>query len=215
MADAFKNSDSIYNYGQYCSWPDEDRCELINGVIYGMTPAPSKQHADILGELFFALKNYFSNKPCQVYVAPFDVRLPDSDESDDQIKTVVQPDILVVCDEKKLDNKGCRGAPDFLIEILSPSTAAKDCIIKRALYEKHGVKEFWTVDPSNRLVTVYVLNNSGQYDAPQIFDDKAVIAVSLFAGFELDMTRVFPFQPRVVKERPRGYEQIVTDEDEE
>ncbi len=215
MGNALKKTDTLFNYGEYCSWNNDERCELINGVVYDMTPAPSKQHADILGELFYALKSYFSDKPCRAYVAPFDVRLADSDECDDLVKTVVQPDILVVCDEKKLDKKGCLGAPDFIIEILSPSTAAKDCIIKRALYEKHGVKEFWTVDPINRLVTVYVLNSSGVYEVPRMFDDQARINVSIFAGLELDMAKVFPFQPRVVKERPRQYEQTVPDHDEE
>lgn len=215
MAKAIKKTDVFFNYGEYCSWSDDERFELINGVIYDMTPAPSKQHADIAGVLFLEIANFLKGKPCRAYFAPFDVRLPDADESDDLVKTVVQPDILVVCDEKKLDKKGCLGAPDFIIEILSPSTAAKDCIIKRALYEKHGVKEFWTVDPTNRLVTVYVLNSSGLYDAPKMFDDQARINVSIFAGLELDMAKVFPFQPRVVKERPRGYEQSVPDYDEE
>lgn len=205
MAEALRKPAGPVDYGEYCSWPDDERCELINGIVYDMTPAPAKQHADVLSELFFAFKDYFSDKPCKVYVAPFDVRLPEADESDDRIRTVVQPDILVVCDQKKLDQKGCRGAPDLVIEILSPSTASKDCIIKRALYEKHGVKEFWTVDPVNRLVTVYVINSAGLYDKPQMFDDQANIKVSIFEGLEIDASKIFPFQPRVVKEDPDTY----------
>lgn len=211
MTNAVKKENNIFNYGEYCSWPDDERCELINGIVYDMTPAPSKQHADIAGALFLEIAGFLKGKPCKAYFAPFDVRLPDSDESDNQVRTVVQPNILVVCDEKKLDKKGCRGAPDLIIEILSPATAAKDCIIKRALYEKHGVREFWIIDPANRLVTVYLLNSSGLFNSPQIFDDQAKISVSLFSGLEIDMSAVFPFQPRVVKERPGIYGRTAPD----
>ena len=138
-----------FTYGDYRSWSEEDRWELIDGVAYDMTPAPARIHADLSMALLKQLLAYFEGKPCKVYYAPFDVRLPEGNEPDDEIETVVQPDLLVVCDDKKLDDKGCRGAPDLVIEILSPATASKDCILKRALYEKHGVREFWLVDPAN------------------------------------------------------------------
>ena len=143
-------------YGDYCSWRDDQRREIIDGVPYNMT-APSRQHAEISRELGFQFVSFFRGRPCQVYSALFDVRLPRGNEADDEIDTVVQPDLLVVCDEKKLDDLGCRGAPDLIIAILSPSTAARDCIQKRSLYERHGVREFWTVDPVNRIVSVYLI----------------------------------------------------------
>ena len=102
---------------------------------------------------------FFSIKIARYLSAPFDVRLPEGDEADDEIITVVQPDISVICDPAKLDNRGCRGAPDFIIEILSPATAGKDQIQKVALYEKHGVKEYWLVHPGDRLITVRLLDS--------------------------------------------------------
>lgn len=115
-----------YTYGDYLTWPDEERWELIEGVPYDMTPAPSTNHQRILGELFRQISTFLLDRDCEVFIAPFDVRLPEGDEADEQIITVVQPDIAVICDPAKIDRRGCRKAPDFIIEILSPSTAAKD-----------------------------------------------------------------------------------------
>ena len=117
----------------------------------------------------------------------------------------VQPDILVVCDETKLDEKGCRGAPDLVIEILSPSTASKDAIQKRALYEKHGVKQYWIVDPTNRLVMVYALQPDELFGKPMIFGETDKIEVLLFPGLAIDLATIFPYQPKVVKEGPSTY----------
>jgi len=194
-----------FTYADYCSWPEEERWELIDGIAYDMTPAPSRLHADLSIALLKQFLAFFDGKPCKVYNAPFDVRLPVNDEPDDRVRTVVQPDILVVCDGKKLDDKGCRGAPDLVIEILSPSTASKDCIVKRALYEKHGVHEFWLVDPANRVVTVYSLGADGLFGKPAIHAAEDTVQVGLFPDLSIDLTTVFPPQPKIVRESPARY----------
>ena len=130
-----------YTYTDYLNW-DEGRWELINGEVWDMTPAPSRLHQEISINLSSLLHDFFKEKDCSVYAAPFDVRLMLNDNAEDYaITTVVQPDISVICDQSKLDNRGCIGSPDLIVEILSPSTAAKDLKVKRALYEKHGVTE--------------------------------------------------------------------------
>lgn len=191
-------------YGDYCNWKEDERWEIIDGVPYNMT-GPSRQHADISRELSFQLVSFYRDRPCKVYTAPFDVRLPRGNEADRDIDTVVQPDILVVCDERKLDDKGCRGAPDLVIEILSPSTASRDCIQKRVLYEKHGVKEFWTVDPANRIVTVYLSGADSTFGKSEIYGDSDKIKVSITEGLEINLEEIFPPMLRVVKESPKDW----------
>ena len=140
-----------YTYGDYLTWCDEERWELIDGVPYNMTPAPSRAHQGISVELARQMANYLVGKTCRIYTAPFDVRLPKGEEKDERIKTVVQPDLLVVCDESKLDDRGCKGAPDLIVEILSPHTAVKDMKTKRDLYERVGVEEYWLIDPNYKV----------------------------------------------------------------
>ena len=124
-------------------------------------------------------------------MVPVDVRLPFTNEADEDIVSVVQPDILVVCDESKLDERGCRGAPDWIIEVLSPATAARDQIQKLALYEKQGVKEYWLVHPTDRVVSIYRLGPDGRYGRPEIAETKGARGVGLFEGLEIDWDRVF------------------------
>ena len=205
MGQPGKNPDQRFTYADYCTWPEDERWELIDGVAYAMSPAPARVHADLTKVLFLLLEAFFEHSGCHVYFAPFDVRLPKPNEGDEETDTVVQPDILVVCDEKKLDVKGCRGAPDLVIEILSPSTASKDCIQKRALYEAHGIKEYWIVDPINRLLTVYVREDDALFGKARIFSDHDKVKGSEFPGLEIDLAEVFPFQPKVVKESPKEY----------
>jgi len=205
MVRSAKERKDDFTYEDLCSWPDDERWELIDGVAYDMSPAPLRVHADISKALLVAFELYLRGKPCKVYHAPFDVRLPLGEESDNQIKNVVQPDILVVCDEKKLDDKGCRGAPDLVIEILSPTTASRDCIKKRALYERHGVKEFWTIDPTNRLVHVYLLDSDGRYSRFTVYGDSDVVNVSIFDDLQIDLKEIFPLQVKVVRESPKQY----------
>ena len=127
MAIPLKKNEQKFTYGDYLTWTNPaERWELIEGIAYDMSPAPFRFHQKIIAELSVLLHDFLVGKPCEYYIAPFDVRLPDSDEADSEIDTVVQPDIVVVCDPTKLDDRGMRGAPDLVIEILSPSTSKKD-----------------------------------------------------------------------------------------
>lgn len=181
----------LYTYGDYTTWPDEERWELIDGVPYNMSPAPSRIHQKILGDLHRQVANYLIGKTCEVYIAPFDVRLPKGDESDEQIDTVVQPDLVVVCDRKKLNERGCKGAPDLVVEVLSPGTAGKDMKTKLSLYERVGVKEYWLVDPMNKTVQVYQLEIEGIYGRPDIYTETDHLKVGLFPDLEIDLSLVF------------------------
>ncbi|MBI4778088.1 Uma2 family endonuclease [Candidatus Desantisbacteria bacterium] len=156
MGFAARKKEERFTYGDYLKWPDEERWELIDGVAYDMSPAPSRRHQEVVGELFRQFATYLLGKSCKVYVAPFDVRLPECDEADEDIITVVQPDIIVVCDRDKLDDKGGRGAPDIVIEILSPWTAKKDLRTKYNLYERHRVRVDMFADFEIELRTVFV-----------------------------------------------------------
>lgn len=158
-----------YCYGDYLNWSDDRRYELIDGVAYFMAPAPDLPHQDIAGEVFRQLANALIGKPCRAFIAPVDVRLPKHDEADERIDTVVQPDVLVVCDANKLDRRGVRGAPDWILEVLSPSTAGHDQIKKRLLYERCGVKEYWLVHPVDKVLTVYRLENQ-EYGKPELYE---------------------------------------------
>ena len=179
-----------FTYGDYRTWPDDERWELIEGEAYDISPAPSRSHQDISGELFFQLRSQLADRTCRAYLAPFDVRLPRGDEADDEIDTVVQPDIVVVCDRKKLDDKGCKGAPDLVIEILSPSTSSKDLHEKFRLYERVGVKEYWIVHPLDR--TVMVFRRAGEsFGCPAMYAAEDRIEVPLLGELVIDLKQVF------------------------
>ena len=153
MGQPLRKSPTIFTYADYCRWPDDERWELIEGMAYRMV-TPGLVHQAVVGELFLQIANYLRGKPCRPFIAPFDVRLPRGNEADEEVTTVVQPDISVICDPDKLDDRGCRGAPDWVIEVLSPNTAAKDQIQKLAAYEQAGVREVWLVHPTDRVVIV-------------------------------------------------------------
>ncbi len=158
-----------FTYADYLGWPEGERWELIDGEAFAMSPAPTNHHQLIVGELFAAIHEHLRGKPCRPFVAPFDVRLPRAGTANAEVDTVVQPDISVVCDPDKLkDNHGCLGAPDWVIEVLSPGTAVRDQRTKRALYEHHGVAEYWLVHPVDRSVTIYRLE-TGAYGKPLVF----------------------------------------------
>ncbi len=180
-----------FTYGDYLKWDDNERWELIDGSAYNMTPAPRPLHQLVLGELHYQLKSFFRGKKCQVFAAPFDVSLPEFDESDELITTVVQPDISVVCDRDKVNEAGCKGAPDLIIEILSPSTAGKDQKIKLLKYEQSGVREYWIVDPINRTVYVYLLSENGVYGRPSVYVEADSPEVKIFPGLVIDLESVF------------------------
>jgi len=186
-----KTEDQRYTYGDYLKWPDEERWEIIDGIAFNMTPAPSVQHQRIITELTRQFANYFQGKTCEVFVAPFDIRLPQGEEKDEAIDTVVQPDIVIICDPGKLDEKGCRGGPDLVVEIISPSTVQRDFKVKMDLYERVGVKEYWIVHPSDKTVMVFTLGQIGRYGRPEILTKGDRLKTILFAGLTIDLKRVF------------------------
>ena len=173
-----------YTYADYLQWPDDTRYELIDGEAFLMSPAPLVEHQEVAGELFRQLANQLDGQPCRPYIAPVDVRLPRKDEADAAIDTVVQPDVLVVCDPHKIDRRGVRGAPDWVLEVLSPCTAAHDQIAKRRTYERAGVREYWLVHPGDRTLTVYVLEN-GQYGRPEIYELKDATPIGVLPGVSI------------------------------
>ncbi len=180
-----------YTYADYLNWPSEERWEIINGVPSLMSPAPLTEHQRILGELFVPLALYFKDKKCRVFPAPFDVRLPREEETDEEISTVVQPDIVVVCDQNKLDERGCKGAPELVIEILSSSTAKKDLNEKFNLYEQSKIQQYWVVFPKFQVIDIYSLNDSGQYEKTNSFSTGEKISNELFPGLEIDLDAIF------------------------
>ncbi|MDQ5768863.1 MULTISPECIES: Uma2 family endonuclease [Thiothrix] len=175
----------LYTYADYAKWPEGEHWELIDGVAYAMA-APSRQHQDVVLELGSQILQHLRGKPCRPYVAPFDVRLPRQQEADDKVDTTVQPDISVICERSKLDDKGCRGAPDWIIEVVSPSSAIMDMEKKRRLYERHGVKEYWIVHPSDRWLMVYTLGEDGKYGQFQLFGLDEPATVGLFPELSID-----------------------------
>ncbi|WP_026485629.1 Uma2 family endonuclease [Caldanaerobius polysaccharolyticus] len=183
----------IYTYKDYLSWPDNERWEIIDGNVYLMAP-PSRIHQKVLGAIFYQLFNYLQGKSCEVYTAPFGVRLPSGDEDTDRdIKTVVEPDIVVICDKSKLDDEGCKGAPDLIVEIVSPSTARKDRVEKFNLYEKFGVREYWIVEPESKIVSVFTLQDNKRYGRPEIYTDEDKIKAFIFDSLVIDLKSVFAY----------------------
>lgn len=184
--------DERFTYGQYYEWDDGERWELIDGVPYNMTPAPVRKHQGILIRVSSRIEEFLRGKPCKAYFAPFDVRLPDFSEQDDSdVPTVVQPDLVVICDEKKLDDRGCRGAPDLVLEILSPSTSRKDIGVKFSLYERHGVREYWIIHPAEESLMVFTLGDDGKYGRTQGYGRGDLAVSTVLEGLELNLEEVF------------------------
>ncbi|PKL50126.1 MAG: Uma2 family endonuclease [Candidatus Riflebacteria bacterium HGW-Riflebacteria-2] len=202
---AQRDTQEEISYADYLNWPKDERFEIIDGVSYAMN-APLRIHQKVSGEFFRQFANYFKGKTCEVYAAPFDVRLASRSKRDDEIFDVVQPDISIICDPDKLDEKGCFGSPDLIVEILSPATMSYDNVKKRALYEKTGVREFWLVHPTDGMVMAYRLKD-GLYSKPEIFDRLSGAQSGIFPDLIIDMTEVFGPIPDgyVVKEIPVEY----------
>lgn len=182
-------SEQNYSYDDYLNWDENERWEIIDGVPY-MQAAPSRMHQEILMELARQISNYLTDKPCKVYPAPFCVRL-DIEKNNNDIKNVVEPDITVVCDNSKLDERGCKGAPDMIVEILSPSTGKMDKVIKFNKYEKAGVKEYWILEPDQKIMSAFVLQPNGRYGRPEMYTEEDVIKSSILSDFEIDLKSVF------------------------
>lgn len=190
MSSQAKPKEDSYNYSDYLKWPEDERWELIDGVPYNMTPSPSRIHQEILIALSTKFYTFLEDKECKVYYSPFDVRLPEGDEKQEEIKTVVQPDLVVVCDPSKLDDKGCLGAPDLIIEITSPSTARKDLKEKFSLYERTGVKEYWIVNPIDETVMVFRLDIQ-KYGRPAVYSREDTIQVGVLEELALPLKDIF------------------------
>jgi len=191
MVYPLERSEQKWSYADYLTWPEGERWELIDGVAYAMSPAPGRRHQYVQASLLSSIFLYLKGKPCQVYGSPFDVRLAEQGTTtDDSVYTVVQPDIVVVCDKEKLDDRGCNGAPDLIIEITSPTTGKMDLTVKFDLYEKYGVKEYWIVHPEEKTVMVFKLLN-GRYGVPERYADTDKITVTLLGELVVDLAEIF------------------------
>jgi Uma2 family endonuclease len=184
-----------YSYADYLTWMFDDRVELFKGWVKKMSPAPNRSHQKISWNMAFEIAGYLKDKPCSAFSAPFDVRLIGKLKSkkvkeDDSIYTVVQPDICVICDESKLDERGCLGAPDWIIEIVSPGNTKKEVDDKFEIYEENGVREYWIVQPTDETVTVFDLNNN-KYRFRKIYNNVDKAPVGIFTDFEVNLTEVF------------------------
>ena len=185
------NTIKRYTYKDYLAWPDDERRELINGTAWDISPAPSVEHQRISRDLLTIFNIYLKDKPCEVFQAAVDVRLAEHDMDDELAETVVQPDIFVVCDKSKIDQKGVQGAPDLIIEIISPFTAGKDMKEKFYIYEHYGVKEYWIVFPIEKTVMVFRLTGNGTYGKPETYISTDTIRVGLFNDLDIDLSEIF------------------------
>ncbi len=177
-----------YTWVEYMKWKFTERVELIRGHIVKMSPAPNVNHQAIVTSLCGIIYKFWENSPCKLFVSPFDVRLPIPSSKKDS--TVVQPDLCIICDENKLDEKGCDGAPDLMVEILSPGNSKHDLDVKFKLYEESGVKEYWIVQPESRDVLVYTLQN-GCYIGLRPFAEGMVVQGLMFPELKLPVDDLF------------------------
>ncbi len=183
-----------YSYADYVTWQWTEMSELIHGKIFKMSSAPNTAHQRVSLELSRQIANYLKGKKCKAFSAPFDVRLPlsESKKNDQDIFTVVQPDICVICDSGKIDERGCLGAPDWIIEILSRQTSSKDLRQKFDVYQQTGVREYWVVHPVEQTVLVYVLNSKGKYESelkPYVRED--MLSPITLPELVIDLAQVF------------------------
>jgi Uma2 family endonuclease len=179
-----------YTYADYLTWNIPDRMEVIKGRVFKMASSPNIIHQKILGLIFCNIGNYLEGKKTEIYYAPFDVRLPVHSKKNEDIYTVVQPDISVICDPSKLDDAGCIGAPDIVIEILSPGNNRKELQNKYEVYKESGVQEYWVIHPDEQTLLIYTLVN-GKYQASKLFTTGDFITTPILPDFVLDLELVF------------------------
>ena len=186
------NPNKLYTYADYLTWQFKERVELFKGRFFEMSPAPSMTHQRVSRNISRVFSNHFYHHKCEMFVAPFDVRLLDHKKSTDnnQIITVVQPDICVICDKEKLDESGCLGAPDLVIEIISPGNSKKEMKNKFELYQLNGVKEYWLVDYVAQTILIYRLENE-QYIGLKPFTNDEDIKSPLFPDLQFNAEEVF------------------------
>ena len=183
-----------YSYADYLTWQFNETVELIKGKIMLMSPAPNVTHQRVSMNFSGSLFNFFKRKKCQVFAAPFDVRLYDRKKSilaNEDIHTVVQPDLCVICNPDILDAQGCNGAPDWIIEILSKGNSKREMQIKYELYQESGVQEYWIVYPNDQAINQFVLDESGRYQLKQMYTDDDMATPHLFPELAIDLTEVF------------------------
>ena len=181
------NINKLYTYSDYLAWKFKERVELIKGKVFKMA-APSSQHQFISSDLHIIFGKFFENKPCKVVSAPFDVRLPIP--KDNKIYTVVQPDLCVICDKSKIDKRGAIGAPDLIVEILSPNNSKRDLLDKFNLYQEAGVKEYWIVSPREKTVLIYILKKD-KYIGLQPFTEENKLKSVVFKNLKIDLKKIF------------------------
>jgi len=183
--------DKKFTYADYLTWDDGKRWELIDGEPVDMSPAPSTRHQTISMSLGSVLHSFLRGHACRVFAAPYDVRLIEHPRAgDEETVTVVQPDLVVVCDPAKLDERGCKGAPDLVVEILSDSTAGRDLSEKRALYERHGVREYWVVNPWENTIAAHRLDSKGEFAPPRHYIHTEAIETPVLPGLVIRVGEV-------------------------
>lgn len=186
--------DGTYSYADYLTWRLEESVELIKGKIMAMSPAPNVKHQRVSLNLSLSLGTYFKHRACQLFVAPFDVKLYDrrkSDLSDREVFSVVQPDLCVICDPDKLTEQSCDGAPDWIIEVLSPGNSKKEVRLKFDLYQESGVKEYWLVYPYEQIVQQFVLDDAGKYQLHALYPGNESAMPYLFPELQVDLNDIF------------------------
>ncbi len=185
-----------FSYAEYLHWSDNKMREIINGMVYSFS-APFRKHAEVTISFLKKVLPYIDRRKgkCKVYHAPFDVRLPlNGETADDEIYNVVQPDICVICDLSKLDERGCIGAPDLIVEVFSPSTGKRDMNEKYFLYEAAGVKEYWLVYPDSKAVTKFLLHDDGKYDdgtTYEVINGETKVPIEVLEGLVVDLEDLF------------------------
>ncbi len=180
-----------YTYADYLKWKFEERLELFRGKIFKLS-APNTRHQQISINIGTSFHSFLKSRKCQAFLAPFDVRLPvKNKKKDDEVTTVVQPDICIICDETKLDSRGCCGAPDLVVEILSPGNSKKEIRLKHELYEEAGVKEYWIVNPEEENIVVFILNEEEKLSGLKMYASGDTIQSIAVPGLNVNLTEIF------------------------
>lgn len=180
-----------YTFADCLTWGVDERIEIVDGEAVMMAP-PTTAHQLISGEMFRQLANYLEGKKCRAIPAPFAVRLFEKDgDSPEDVDTMVEPDISIVCDSSRLDKHGCKGAPDMVVEILSPSTQRHDRLVKLGLYQRARVREYWIVNPEDQTVQVMLLDDGGVLQLHEVYDRQSVAKVNVLDGCFIELSKVF------------------------
>ena len=182
-----------YSYADYLTWTGEKRFELIYGKAWSMSPAPTPRHQRVVAILTSEIYIFLKGKPCEVFPSPFDVRfVKEKDQQEQDIFITLQPDLSVICDKSKIDDKGCLGSPDLIVEILSPSTGYKDETQKLSIYEEYKVKEYWIINPDRKIIQIF-LHNGEEFDKPDYYKGNDVINSTVLKGMQVALKDIFPY----------------------